>query len=73
MSKDEMSFYKLKTKDSRYTKDETPRDEVGRHRIEETFSRVPIIYMGPIIYEGVNNLCPNLVCNDIWAPYMKGS
>ena len=31
MSKDEMSFYKLKKKDSRYTKDETPQDEVGRH------------------------------------------
>ena len=32
MSKDEMSFNKFKKKDSRYTKDETPQDEVGRHR-----------------------------------------
>ena len=31
MSKDEMSFYKKKKIDSRYTKDETPQDEVGRH------------------------------------------
>ena len=41
MSKDEMSFYKKKKIDSRYTKDETPQDELGRH---QKFTRLIKMY-----------------------------
>ena len=37
MSKDEMSFNKFKK--SRYTKDETPQVEVGRHRHHNIHNR----------------------------------